>query len=477
MKMGSLGWFTLGSLASSSLSFISIPIIAWVFVDADIGKVALLITASGLATIVFALGLDQSYTREFHEVTDKGELLLTATAPGVVLFVMVVTVLLAWQPTWLSWMLFGEHSLGLSLFVIAYLFVVLVSRFLALNHRMQEDGKSYALSVLLAKVTFVTLICLTYLKPERSLFDLLVAHGTSVTVGLLYLLWTNRSVWLQARPSLINGVLLRRLLAFGLPMATSGLLFWGLEGVDKFMLRSLSNFSELGVYSIALSIAAMANVATSMFTTIWVPVVYRWVANKEDLSRIDQVTRHILAGAVFLIGIAGAGSWMLEFVLPEQHRRVQYLITACMLWPLFYALSETTGLGIAMMRSTRFGLLVGALSLSVNVVLNLLLLPRLGSSGAAVSLAAAIWVFLALRTEVSCRIWRQFPRRSLYIWTSSALALSTAHALIGPTLRPMILASWLAFLVCVCVAFRSSVQAVWSLICGSLRRFRSHVSC
>lgn len=476
MRKDSLGWFTLGSLASSSLSFISIPIIAWVFADADIGKVALLITASGLATILFTMGLDQSYTREFHEVSDQGELLLTAAAPGIALFMTVATVLMAWQPTWLSWMLFGERSLALSLFIVAYLFVVLVSRFLALNHRMREDGKRYALSFLLAKITFVALICLAYLKTEQRLLDLLIAHGASVTVGLLYLLWTTRSVWLRARPHLMNGVLLRRLLAFGLPMTTSGLLFWGLEGADKFMLRSLSSFSELGVYSIALSIAAMANVATSMFTTIWVPVVYRWVANKEELSRIDQVTRHILAATVFLIGAAGAFSWLLEYVLPKQHRMVEHLVTACMLWPLFYALSETTGLGIAMTRSTRIGVCVAALSLSVNVGLNLLLLPRLGSSGAAVSLAVAIWIFLVLRTEVSHRIWRQTPRRSLYTWTLAALALSVAHTQLGSSMRPMMLVCWLVFIACATVTFRSSVQQAWSLVLRSLRRTHGQTS-
>jgi O-antigen/teichoic acid export membrane protein len=242
------------------------------------------------------------------------------------------------------------------------------------------------------------------------------------------------------------------------------------------MLRSLSSFSELGVYSITLSISAIAIVATSMFTTIWVPVVYRWVANKEDLSRIDLVTRHILAVTVFLIGATGASSWLLEYVLPEQHSVVQHLITACMLWPLFYGLSETTGLGIAIIRSTRFGLLAAALSLSVNVALNFLLLPRLGSSGAAVSLAVAIWVFLVLRTEISHRIWRPVPRRSLYTWTIAALALSVTHALLGPSMRFFMLAGWLGFLACASLAFRSSLVQAWTSAIVLMRQARFQAS-
>jgi O-antigen/teichoic acid export membrane protein len=476
MKRSNLGWFTLGSLASSSLSFVSIPIIAWAFAEADIGKVALLITASGLVTIAFALGLDQSYSREFHEASDQVALLLNAAAPGMTIFIISAAAVLIWQPTLLSWVLFGEHSLALSALVIAYFFAVLLSRFLSLCHRMREDGKHYAMSFLLAKITFVSLVILAYFKSHLDLIDLLAAHCASVTVGLLYLLITTRSLWTRMRPSLINWKLLCQLLAFGAPMAISGLIFWGLEGIDKFMLRSLSSFSELGVYSIALSISAIAIVATSMFTTIWIPVVYRWVANKEDLNRIDLVTRHILAGTVFLIGATGASSWLLEYVLPEQYRLVQHLITACMLWPLFYALSETTGLGIAMTRSTRFGLLAAILSLSVNVALNYLLLPGFGSSGAAVSLAVATWVFLLLRTEISHRIWRQVPRRSLYIWTIAALGLSVTHALLGPSMGFFMLSGWLSFLACASFAFRSSLKQAWVFAMVQLRHARSEIS-
>ncbi|UVE19034.1 lipopolysaccharide biosynthesis protein [Pseudomonas sp. LS44] len=470
-------WFTLGSLATSSLSFISIPIIAWVFNDVDIGKAALLISTGGLCTILFSLGLDQGYSREFNETPDHVALLLNSMVPGFTLFTAVAVLVLAFQSTWLSWVLFGQHSLALSLFVVGYLFIVLVSRFLSLSHRMREDGKRYALSFLVSKITFVALICLAYVKSGSGLFELLLAHGASVSVGLIYLLATTHTLWSRMRPSLIDRKLLSKLLAFGLPMAAGGLLFWGLEGVDKFMLRSLSSFSELGVYSIALSISAIANVATSMFTTIWIPVVYRWVANTEDLSRIDQVSQHILAAVVFLIGAAGASSWLLEFALPEQYRVVQYLIPACMLWPLFYALSETTGLGIAITRSSHSGLVLAAVSLAVNVGLNLVLLPRLGSIGAVVSLAVSIWVFMALRTEVSYRIWRQMPRQCLYTWTLAALVLSCAHALFGSAARAPMLAFWLAFLSIACIAFRSSIEQARALILAQLCRRRNQSSC
>lgn len=468
----------LGSLASSSLSFVSIPIIAWMFRDDDIGKAALLVTASGLSTIVFSLGLDQSFAREFNDEPDRAALLFNVVAPGAVLLLLATVVALLFAPTWLSWQLFGEHSIALSAFVFVYLMVVLVSRFLTLSLRMQEDGKRYALSFLVAKLMFVATICIAYFLPSRGLVALLVAHGASVTLGLLLLLIGTPSTLGGMHLSQLSWPMQRRLLAFGFPVATSGMLFWGLEGVDKFLLRMFSSYSELGVYSIALSVSAMATVLTTMFTTVWIPVVYRWVAKNEDLDRIDTVTRHILAGAVFLIGFTGALSWLLAYVLPAKHLIVQDLIPACMLWPVFYALSETTGLGIAITRATRLGLFAAGVALATNVVLNLLLLPVFGARGAAATLAVSVWVFFFTKTEVSYRAWRRTPRRGLYAWTLITLALAIGHALAGERARAWFVGFWLLYLVLAVWGFRANLRqgfaAAWSLI---VRRRAASSSC
>ncbi|OYU27713.1 MAG: hypothetical protein CFE41_09340 [Burkholderiales bacterium PBB2] len=476
MDKRNLTWFAIGSLASSALSFISIPIIAWAFDDGDIGRAALLISCSGLSTLIFALGLDQSFTREFNESRDRSSLLMNAAAPGALTMFALAIVLMACAPTLLADIIFGLKSSSLSLYIIGYVFVVYTSRFLSLNLRMQEDGKRYAASLLIAKIGFVSIICIANITPKPKLQHLLIAHGVSVSAGFAYLLFCTKETWTKWRLNLFDRKLLGAMLHFGIPAATSGMLFWGLEGIDKFLLRSLSSYEELGVYSIALSISAIAAVATTMFTTVWIPMVYRWVAKEENLDRIDAVSRHALAVTVFIVGLAGAFSWTLQYVLPAKHLVVQKLIACCMLWPLCYALSETTGLGIAVARATRLSLLAAAAALAVNVCLNLLLLPRFGASGAAVALAAGIWVFLFFRSEVSHRIWRANPRLALYGWTLCALGLATLQALIDEQQSNWSTAAWLAFLLVATGFFRNSLRLGGNAVHSMLSHLRPPLS-
>lgn len=468
MNKKNLLWFTAGSLASSALSFISIPIIAWAFDDGDIGRASLLVSSAGLTTLCFGMGLDQAYTREYHESRDRPGLLMNAALPGGVAMLIVIAALMAFDPHWLSGLIFGIPSTGLSWYVAGYALVVYASRFLTLSLRMQEDGRRYALSLLIAKLGFVTLILLALLAPAARLHDLLWAHGASVGAGLCYLAFCERDTLRHWRVGAWNRPLLRAMLGFGIPAATSGVLFWGLEGVDKFLLRTFSTYDALGVYSIALSIAAMAAVATTLFTTVWIPVVYRWVSGGEDLARIDAVSRHALAVVVFIVGIAGAMSWILRYVLPAKHALVQQLVAGCMMWPLCYALSETTGLGIAIRRATRLSLFAAASSLAVNVALNLALLPRFGAAGATAALAAGIWLFFVIKSEVSHRIWRPNQRGALYGWTACALMLGIAQALCAPDWQPAIAGLWALYVVAASYFFRHSVHTAGSALAAAL---------
>ena len=58
--------FALGPLAGAALGFLTLPIITWFFSQEDIGRLALLNVVASFSTLLFSLGLDQAYVREFR---------------------------------------------------------------------------------------------------------------------------------------------------------------------------------------------------------------------------------------------------------------------------------------------------------------------------------------------------------------------------------------------------------------------------
>ena len=69
-------------------------------------------------------------------------------------------------------------------------------------------------------------------------------------------------------------------LRYGLPLAFGNLAYWGLTSIDRFVLKNISGLDELGIYSMAVSFGAVALIFQSVFSTIWAPLVFKWVEEK-----------------------------------------------------------------------------------------------------------------------------------------------------------------------------------------------------
>ena len=71
------------------------------------------------------------------------------------------------------------------------------------------------------------------------------------------------------------------------------------------------------------------------------------------------------------------------------------------------------------------------IALVCNALLSVILVPKFGAAGAAISNAIAYFVFLVARTEVSVRFWRPIYRFKIYASVVCILMLAITTALIG----------------------------------------------
>ncbi len=171
-----------------------------------------------------------------------------------------------------------------------------------------------------------------------------------------------------------------------------GLASWGLNIMDRLFLRHFSTYTELGIYSITMSVAIVVTIFSGIFNTIWSPMVYKWMSeDKFDYEQIDIVLEYMLAAIYFFIVLTSLFSWIIPYFLPSAYSEIEYLIAVCLLGPLLYTLSEVTGIGIAIVRRTKFSMLCAIVAMLTSAILNYFLVRKLG---AAVSTATAFFVFL-----------------------------------------------------------------------------------
>lgn len=443
MNLNKIIAFSVGPIGAALLSFVTLPIITWFFVPEDIGRIAMLQVVIGFCVLLFSLGLDQAYVREYHESSNTAELFKTSLLPGVGVLVVSLSIVLI-LPISIAKLIFGLDDPLIELIVIMSLLSAFVSRFLSLILRMQERGIAFSMSQLLPKLVFLVVISgYIVLLNKFTFFYLLVAHLISITSITLVFMWNTRDTLLIALHQQINVLKLQEMLRFGMPLIMGGLAFWGLTTMDKLFLRSMSTFQELALYSVAVSFATAAIIFQSVFSTIWAPTVYKWAVEGVNLSKVDKVTDYVLFVILLMFSLAGLLSWLVTYLLPSEYADVQYLVVCCMAYPLFYTLSEVTVIGLGIKKKSTYSMLASLLAFLINIAGNYILVPIWGAKGAAVSTAASFWFFLVLRTEFASMVWRPLPRVWLYISTAICLVISIAFTLYGDLYSNYFVVAWI----------------------------------
>ena len=416
--------FSIGPFGAAAIGLITLPIVTWLFSPEDIGRLTMLNVTVSFALLLFSLGLDQAYVREFHEVQDKPGLLKAVFVPGFVILVLAL-VGLALSPWSVSLLLFGIDSPSLTTLLYAAVLLAFGSRFLSLILRMQERGLAFSMSQLLPKLLFLLIVSGYVWVGAEAVFDnLMMANFLSLLAVFSIYTWNTRKDWLPALSATIDKAKQSQMIRYSIPLIGSGVAFWGLTAMDKVFLRSLSSFEELGIYSIAVSFAGAALVFQAIFSTIWAPVVFKWAAEGVDPRKIKNVIDYVTLAVVVIWSMAGMFSWVVSYILPPEYYQVQYILLAAMAYPLLYTLSESSGVGIGIRRKTIYSMLAALFALGFNAVGNWLLIPVYGAAGAAISSAFAFFVFFTIRTEASAKNWVSFERRRMYILIAGFVVLS-----------------------------------------------------
>ncbi|TMO79788.1 polysaccharide biosynthesis protein, partial [Pseudoalteromonas ruthenica] len=81
MNKAKLLGYAIGPLGAAALGFISLPLLTWFYSVEDVGKISMLLLAMNFGILLFCIGLDQAYIREYHEAESKPALLKLTSLP------------------------------------------------------------------------------------------------------------------------------------------------------------------------------------------------------------------------------------------------------------------------------------------------------------------------------------------------------------------------------------------------------------
>jgi O-antigen/teichoic acid export membrane protein len=248
--------------------------------------------------------------------------------------------------------------------------------------------------------TIVSAICVLavayHLRTARGALHGMIAGSCVVS---LISLWMVRHDLLLAR---IDFKLTRSFSAYGSGFALTSIVkqfFWN---ADVVLLGLFTNEKAVGLYRIAQTVA---NPLMRVFSPLWT-VLFPTVSIESARGNIDRVKKLLTRGTQWLLlgnlPIVIAGTYLLDFVIPKLYGGAQAAIFPIRLLLWGYVIGTITSVSPPILRVYRNDLafLTTFVAAILNILLNLILIPRLGINGAALAsfisfglLALAVYIY------------------------------------------------------------------------------------
>ncbi|RYM06511.1 polysaccharide biosynthesis protein [Sporolactobacillus sp. THM7-7] len=400
--------FSVGPFVGAFLSFITIPITTYFVSPSEYGKASMFMLFQIIFGTFLLLGLDQAYTRAYHEEKNKSNLFQHALLLPLAFaaLTLLVTLLL---PHTVSKILFDtpDEVIPAVLFGVTVIFMVL-ERFILLSIRMKEKALEYSLLNIFVKFAILVLTLIFVLFIRRDFLAVVYSAVFGQIAGDCYLLIRYRNLF-NLKQFSFNKRLLKGMLIFGLPLVVATSLSSLLNSLDRLFLRAWSDFYQIGIFTATLKIAAALSIVQTSFTSFWVPTAYRWYSEGKAIRYFKIVSDAILLGMSLLgVGILIFKD-LIVAILSSGYSDSRYIIGFLCLHPIMYTVSSTTSLGIDFSKKSYLNIWVGLIALIPNTIINVLFVQEYGAVGAAAATAVAYFFFFTARTYFSRRNGMRFP--------------------------------------------------------------------
>lgn len=377
------------------VAFLLLPLYTRVLEPSEYGRLAVILTITAAASIIFAFGLDFALFRNYFQLaTDPARqqrmvdslwaFLIIAPLAGALVLSAIAAPLLSPGSIVTS----DELTIGL---IAAALFVSATTVPLSLMRARQQLRSYVMLSAIYTAATAITTVVLV-VGFEAGVRGWLVAMliANFVAFGAA----ARMTPWRRPRP--FDAQLVRQGLTLGLPLIPHGLGHWALMLADRAVLATIVSTAAVGVYTLGATLALPALMLVHAIGQAFMPSYASAAVSDSDRALLPNlISIHAISvlAVGFIVALLGPG--VLTLVAPPSYHAAAQLIPWIALGYIFlglYAIPMNT-VTLSMGR-TKWVWIATAAAACTNIGLIYAFVPRYGLEAAAVASAAGYLMLL-----------------------------------------------------------------------------------
>lgn len=423
--------FSIGNFGTKIISFFLVPLYTNILTTREYGTVDLIYTIGMVLVPLLTLNIGESIMR-FALDKDADCDKIMSTGITILIFGAIIGLLI------LPIANLFENVSNYSIYIYLYTLTLAFSQIFLCYLRGKEFLLKYSIGNIIQSLTIAIFNIIFLIGMKKGIEGYLMAYILANVCTGLYGFWAGK-VNLVIKKYSIDIELSKNMIKYSVVLIPNSFMWWIMNSSDRMMVSAMISVTANGVYAVAYKIPTLLSTITTIFNQAW-----SYSAIREDESEDkEEYNNRVYDNLVTIVIVVATGLLMIMkpflsvYVGKEYYAAwhyVPYLIVGFVFMTLgsFIATSYTVhkdGMGF---------LISGTVGAIINLILNFILIPMMGVSGAAFATCISyfgVFVYRIKDTQKYIKL-RVFKRKQICGYALLILSAMTCYLdnCIGQTL-------------------------------------------
>ena len=423
--------FSIGNFGTKIISFFLVPLYTNILTTREYGTVDLIYTIGMVLVPLLTLNIGESIMR-FALDKDADCDKIMSTGITILIFGAIIGLLI------LPIANLFESVSNYSIYIYLYTLTLAFSQIFLCYLRGKEFLLKYSIGNIIQSLTIAIFNIIFLIGMKKGIEGYLMAYILANVCTGLYGFWAGK-VNLVIKKYSIDIELSKNMIKYSVVLIPNSFMWWIMNSSDRMMVSAMISVTANGVYAVAYKIPTLLSTITTIFNQAW-----SYSAIREDESEDkEEYNNRVYDNLVTIVIVVATGLLMimkpfLSVYVGKEYYAAWHYVPYLIVGFVFMTLGSFIATSYTVHKDSMGFLISGTVGAIINLILNFILIPMMGVSGAAFATCISYFGVFAYRikdTQKYIKL-RVFKRKQIYGYALLILSAMTCYLdnCIGQTL-------------------------------------------
>lgn len=423
--------FSIGNFGTKIISFFLVPLYTNILTTREYGTVDLIYTIGMVLVPLLTLNIGESIMR-FALDKDADCDKIMSTGITILIFGAIIGLLI------LPIANLFESVSNYSIYIYLYTLTLAFSQIFLCYLRGKEFLLKYSIGNIIQSLAIAIFNIIFLIGMKKGIEGYLMAYILANVCTGLYGFWAGK-VNLVIKKYSIDIELSKNMIKYSVVLIPNSFMWWIMNSSDRMMVSAMISVTANGVYAVAYKIPTLLSTITTIFNQAW-----SYSAIREDESEDkEEYNNRVYENLVTIVIVVATGLLMimkpfLSVYVGKEYYAAWHYVPYLIVGFVFMTLGSFIATSYTVHKDSMGFLISGTVGAIINLILNFILIPMMGVSGAAFATCISyfgVFVYRIKDTQKYIKL-RVFKRKQICGYALLILSAMTCYLdnCIGQTL-------------------------------------------